>query len=242
MRHLLTERLGVQWRPARNGIAEIDGAPVAVLRHFSKRRSQIEDRLAIKGYSSGRAAQVAALSTRDRKTDPESVQTLRERWRVEATYEVSRPGLGSDFVFAKFIGRVRLHRPLFADHVLDAVAYVGSNSGSPPLPKRFFLGGLGTLRGFERKQFTGKDMVLSIFEWSWFPPSRFVPAVIPFYDGGALGGGGVASTGWKHDAGLGLRWPQTSRVFARVDAAVPFNPEPGQARKVQWNLRLQFPF
>jgi hypothetical protein len=165
-----------------------------------------------------------------------------ERWRVEATYEVSRPGLGSDFDFARFIGRVRLHRPLFAGHLLDAVAYVGTSSGSPPLPKRFLLGGLGTLRGFERKQFTGKSMVLAIGEWSWFPPSRFVPAVIPFYDGGALWGGGVKGAGWKHDAGLGLRWPQTSRVFARVDAAVPFNPEPGQARKVQWNLRLQFPF
>jgi conjugative relaxase-like TrwC/TraI family protein len=54
MRHELTNRFGVQWRPARNGISEIDGAPAAVLRHFSKRRSQIEDRLAIYGYSSGR--------------------------------------------------------------------------------------------------------------------------------------------------------------------------------------------
>lgn len=84
MRHELTNRFGVQWRQARNGISEIDGAPGAVLRHFSKRRSQIEDRLAIKGYSSGRAAQVAALSTRDRKADPESDQTLRERWQREA--------------------------------------------------------------------------------------------------------------------------------------------------------------
>ena len=84
MRHELTNRFGVRWRPARNGISEIDGAPPAVLRHFSKRRSQIEDRLAIKGYSSGRAAQVAALSTRDRKSDPESDQTLRERWQREA--------------------------------------------------------------------------------------------------------------------------------------------------------------
>ncbi|MDO8362775.1 MAG: MobF family relaxase [Actinomycetota bacterium] len=84
MRHELTNRFGVQWQPARNGISEIDDAPAAVLRHFSKRRSQIEDRLAIKGYSSGRAAQVAALSTRDRKADPESDQTLRERWQREA--------------------------------------------------------------------------------------------------------------------------------------------------------------
>ncbi|HRA84580.1 MAG TPA: MobF family relaxase [Ilumatobacteraceae bacterium] len=84
MRNELTNRFGVQWRAARNGISEIDGAPAAVLRHFSKRRSQIEDRLAIKGYSSGRAAQVAALSTRDCKAEPESDQTLRERWQREA--------------------------------------------------------------------------------------------------------------------------------------------------------------
>ena len=84
MRHELSNRFGVQWRPARNGISEIDGASAAVLRHFSKRRSQIEDRLAIKGYSSGRAAQVAALSTRDRKADPESDQTLRDRWQRES--------------------------------------------------------------------------------------------------------------------------------------------------------------
>ena len=84
MRHELTNRLGVQWRPAGNGISEIDGAPATVLWHFSKRRSQIEDRLAVNGYSSGRAAQVAALSTRDRKAEPESDLTLRERWQREA--------------------------------------------------------------------------------------------------------------------------------------------------------------
>jgi hemolysin activation/secretion protein len=165
-----------------------------------------------------------------------------ERWRAEATYEVSRPGLGSDFEFSRFIGRVRLHYPLSARFTFDAVAYLGFTTGSPPLPKRFFLGGLGTLRGFERKQFTGENMSLAIAEWSWFPPSRFAPALIPFYDGASLWGGDFPSTGWKHDGGIGLRWPQASRVFARVDAAVPFNPEPGQARKVQWNLRVQIPF
>ena len=96
MRHELNNRFGVQWRPARNGISEIDGVPLAVLRHFSKRRSRIEDRPAIKGYSSGRAAQVAALNTRDRKTDPESDQTLRERWqrKLQAGRLTRRRGRG----------------------------------------------------------------------------------------------------------------------------------------------------
>lgn len=84
MRHELTRRIGVRWRPASKGIADIDGVPGRVLRHFSKRRGQIEDRMAITGCSSGRAAQIAALSTRDRKASPESDQTLRERWQLEA--------------------------------------------------------------------------------------------------------------------------------------------------------------
>jgi len=84
MRHELTNRLGVQWRPARNGISEIDGAPAAVLRHFSKRRSQIEDRLAIKGYSSGRAAQVA-------RSAPATARQTRSRIRPCASGGNARP-------------------------------------------------------------------------------------------------------------------------------------------------------
>ncbi len=165
-----------------------------------------------------------------------------ERVRAEATCEIARPDLGSDFDFTRFIGRLRLRRPLLARHALDTVTYLGLSRGQPPLPKRFFLGGLGTLRGFDEKQFTGANFVLAVAEWSFVPPSRFAPVVIPFYDGGALWGGALAATGWKHDAGLGLRFPQTSRIFARVDAAIALDPEPGRARRARWNLRLQFPF
>jgi len=165
-----------------------------------------------------------------------------ERVRAEATFEVSRPGLGSDFDFSRLIVRLRVQQPVAHRHRFDGLAYVGFTDGAPPLPKRFFLGGLGTLRGFDKKQFGGQNMTMTSLEWCWLPPRRFIPAAIPFYDGGALWGGDAPATGWKHDAGLGLRWPQTSSVFGRLDAAVPFNPDPGQARKVQWNLRLQIPF
>jgi len=151
------------------------------------------------------------------------------------------PGLGSEFDFRRFIGRLRFHRALTTHHVIDAGAILGVTGGQPPRPKRFFLGGLGTLRGFETKEFTGRHMALASVEWS-VRPGRFWPAVIPFYDGGALFGGGAASTGWKHDGGLGLRWPAESSVFARVDAAVPFNPGAGRDRSVKWNLRIQIPF
>jgi hemolysin activation/secretion protein len=170
-----------------------------------------------------------------------SSPTKPRRWRAEATYELSTPGLGSDFDFSRFIGRLRFHRPLTTHHTVDAGAFVGFTGGEPPRPRRFFLGGVGTLRGFEKKEFEGRHMALVAGEWT-VRPGRFWPAVIPFYDGGLVWGGVQASSGWKHDAGLALRWPAESVVFARVDAAVPWNPESGQKRTVKWNLRIQIPF
>ncbi len=51
LRHELGRTLGVRWGPVKNGIAEIDGVSPELRRLFSKRREQIEERLAITGYS-----------------------------------------------------------------------------------------------------------------------------------------------------------------------------------------------
>jgi conjugative relaxase-like TrwC/TraI family protein len=85
LRHELGRSLGVRWGPVKNGIAEIDGVSAELRRLFSKRREQIEERLAITGYTSARAAQAAAYATRDRKAPNEVDPTLWERWRTEAS-------------------------------------------------------------------------------------------------------------------------------------------------------------
>jgi conjugative relaxase-like TrwC/TraI family protein len=41
-RRELSNRLGVSWTKARNGIAEIDGVPRAVIDAFSRRRAEID--------------------------------------------------------------------------------------------------------------------------------------------------------------------------------------------------------
>jgi conjugative relaxase-like TrwC/TraI family protein len=67
LRARLTERLGVEWTPVRNGIADIDGVPKEALRAFSRRRVEIEEELLRRGESSASAARMATLSTRQRK-------------------------------------------------------------------------------------------------------------------------------------------------------------------------------
>ena len=81
----LTRRLGVEWTPVRNGVAEIDGIPPAIRRAFSRRRAEIETELANRGETSAGAAQVAALHTRREKEYAVPAETLAERWRERAT-------------------------------------------------------------------------------------------------------------------------------------------------------------
>jgi conjugative relaxase-like TrwC/TraI family protein len=84
LRHLLTERLGVEWRPVVNGTAELAGVPGTVTRLFSRRRGEIEAVLASRGEHSARAAQIATLATRKPKDRNVDGIHLRDRWETEA--------------------------------------------------------------------------------------------------------------------------------------------------------------
>jgi len=62
----------------------IEGVPDELVRQFSKRRSQIEERLAQRNEHSAKAAAVAALDTRRSKTDTLPREELIKCWRAEA--------------------------------------------------------------------------------------------------------------------------------------------------------------
>jgi len=81
LRHLLTNRLGIEWGPVIEGMADVAGVPQAVIDEFSQRRDEIEEMLAESGYTSARARQKATLATRrpkDRTVDPDTLATA---WR-----------------------------------------------------------------------------------------------------------------------------------------------------------------
>jgi conjugative relaxase-like TrwC/TraI family protein len=62
LRKNLTETLGVEWDPVRNGVAEVSGIDEQVLKHFSRRSQEIAEQLARTGGRSRRAREVAALA------------------------------------------------------------------------------------------------------------------------------------------------------------------------------------
>ncbi len=83
LRWELTQRLGVEWGPVRNGIADIAGFERPVLREFSTRRREIEAHLDEHGQHSARAAQVATYATRHAKAAADAAGLL-PSWRERA--------------------------------------------------------------------------------------------------------------------------------------------------------------
>ncbi|MFW6034204.1 MAG: MobF family relaxase, partial [bacterium] len=85
LRAELTRRLGVTWGTPHKGIADIADIPTRVLRHFSRRRQQIEAHMAEAGTSGAKAAQVATYATRKAKDTTTPLADMFEDWRARAT-------------------------------------------------------------------------------------------------------------------------------------------------------------
>ncbi len=84
LRHELTARLGVEWQPVRNGIADLAGIPRSLIEHLSQRRQAVLDRLDELGMASARAAQIATLDTRAPKDLTVDLNACRIDWQQAA--------------------------------------------------------------------------------------------------------------------------------------------------------------
>jgi conjugative relaxase-like TrwC/TraI family protein len=111
LRAELSRELGVSWREVHRGAAEIAGVPDETLRAFSRRRREIEARMAERGGSSRRSAEIAALETRKRKDYGVRPAEQRGEWRERARAS----GLDFDSVLRRRATPERLGEPsLFA--------------------------------------------------------------------------------------------------------------------------------
>src|SRR3954449_923451 len=84
LRHEVTERLGLEWGEVRKGSAELAGFDRELVEHFSRRRAEIAEQLALHGTRSLAAGQAAALATRKGKDYGVPIERLREQWRARA--------------------------------------------------------------------------------------------------------------------------------------------------------------
>jgi conjugative relaxase-like TrwC/TraI family protein len=83
MREELTRSLGVRWHDVRNGTAEIDGVPPAVLKHFSQRHKEIADLALVRGWATERGIAEIQRETRDRKPQIDRDEA-RSQWQARS--------------------------------------------------------------------------------------------------------------------------------------------------------------
>ena len=109
--------LGLAWRVRRNGLGELRDVPKTILRTFSKRRVDIEAAMDERGVTSSKAAEKAALATRQHKpVEVGHPDGLREGWYEQLAAVELPDGEGG-------------LRPAGVD---DLTCALGNRSGIPP--------------------------------------------------------------------------------------------------------------
>jgi conjugative relaxase-like TrwC/TraI family protein len=112
LRARLSEALGVRWGPVREGTAEVQGVPRAVIEHFSRRRAEIREAMAAKGGKSARAAQLATVRTRRAKQDVDPA-----RQRAEWLSRAAEFGFGREEI-RELVGREPERRRLLRSELV----------------------------------------------------------------------------------------------------------------------------
>ena len=118
LRERLSRRLAVEWTPAQNGIADIEGVPADVLRAFSRRRAEVEAELRRRGESSAAAARMATLATRRRKDYGVVPDELVGEWRERA----ARLGFDQSALRGVLGRRAERSRPIEWERMFERLA------------------------------------------------------------------------------------------------------------------------
>jgi len=119
LRHELSRSLGLEWATPDKGWAELKHVPRAAIDAFSRRRSQIVERMAAQQTSGFHAAKVAAVATRERKGAVD-LPRLREEWAARA----AEHGLGGREL-GRLIGRRPHQEPTPAELLATAERLLG---------------------------------------------------------------------------------------------------------------------
>jgi len=135
-------------------------------------------------------------------------------WHGFARYEFSPDRWKGDFDFKRFEARVKRFQPLgeyVSVHVTGAYGY--AEGDDIPLSRLFYLGGLGTIHGYDHKEFIGAGYACAGIEYRFrLPKTEIVPFVL--YDGGRITRGQMAGDDdWYSSIGIGADISRSFRLF-----------------------------
>lgn len=140
-------------------------------------------------------------------------------WAGSGSFEFAGGGMGGDYKFRKYALELAHYARISRTQTLDLTARWGVGSGTDyPSHKLFYLGGQGDLRGYEHKEFSGKNMLFARAEYG-IDVRPHLRAIFFVDSGSAWYGGGDVSGEFMHDFGIGFRSDTPGVGDIRVDIA-----------------------
>ena len=109
----------------------------------------------------------------------------RSSWFVKGDFEWSTPDLDSDYDYRRYSIRAVRYEKITRHTMLISRFMYGGSDGYLPMYKRFYLGGLGTLRGYKHKEYLGTRFWMANAEYRLKIPRSDI-ALGLFYDAGQI--------------------------------------------------------
>ena len=175
-------------------------------------------------YESDLEAEIGMLSfayTFDTRDDPKDPEV---GWLGKAEWELAGGALGKERDYSRITLEFERVQPLWPRHLALVHAIYGTSIHRLPLQKLYFLGGIGTLRGYRFKEFYGNRMLLVNFEYhARLIDKLLVPTPVLFFDWGKTSPRSGDPEFWsgrpfKANGGIGFKFGS----FLRFDLAKAF--------------------
>lgn len=144
----------------------------------------------------------------------DEAQDFRESyWSARAEAEWAPDGWNDDYDFTRYSIRLAGFHTLNRYLGLFLGVAHGGSDGVLPLHRKFFIGGLGTLHGYEHKEFMGSEFWLGKIEYSVRFPKTDVSGLL-FYNIARISGEPVepGSAEAKQSIGIGISFEDNVRV------------------------------
>lgn len=143
-------------------------------------------------------------------------------WYFDLAYEKSHPDFESDFDYTRYQTTLTRLQKINRRTLIKLSGTYGDSDGYLPMYKKFYLGGLGTLRGYNHKEFMGNKFWMTNIEYLLnFPRSDFGLSL--FWDAGQITEGDSFGDDddVKQNIGVGLLFDNDLRVniATRLDGA-----------------------
>jgi hypothetical protein len=149
---------------------------------------------------------VLAASYEFNDTEDRYGELMRSGWYARVAVEHSSEGIGSDFDYDRYTVELRRYQPLTYRQNFNIRLLYGNATGTLPLHRYFYLGGIRTLRAYGIKEFYGSHMALANLEYVVdFPRSDIGVSLL--FDTGKTGWDGdfLSEGDWIGDVGIGCR-------------------------------------